>query len=360
MKIAVLSGDGVGPEVTAQAVRVLIAILGNKAPLELKEAAVGAAGIAFSGDPLPSETIEIARKADAILFGSVGGPGEETLPFNERPGSGLLRLRKDLSLFANIRPAFLFPELEDASTLKPEIVSGLDLIILRELNGDVYFGEPRGIYRDASGERFGVNTMRYSESEIERVAHVGFRLARSRRGKLCSVDKANVLETMQLWREVVSRVGKEYPDVTLSHLFVDAAAMMLMRAPKDFDVIVTGNMFGDILSDAAAMLTGSIGMLPSASLGADGKKGLYEPVHGTAPDIAGKDVANPLAAILSCGMMLRYSFGMNDAAVLVEKAVRSVLSEGLRTPDICKPGTQKVGTRAMGDAVVGAIKRLAS
>jgi 3-isopropylmalate dehydrogenase len=359
MKIAVLPGDGVGPEVTAQAVRVLTAIVGNKASLELEEAAVGAAGIAVSGDPLPSATMEIACKADAILFGSVGGPGEEALPFNERPGSGLLRLRKDLSLFANIRPAFLFPELEGASTLKPEIVSGLDLIILRELNGDVYFGEPRGIYRDASGERFGVNTMRYSESEIERVAHVGFKLARGRRGKLCSVDKANVLETMQLWREVVTRVGKEYPNVTLSHLFIDAAAMMLMRAPKDFDVIVTGNMFGDILSDAAAMLTGSIGMLPSASLGVDGKKGLYEPVHGTAPDIAGKDIANPLAAILSCAMMLRYSFGMNEAAALVEKAVRSVLAEGLRTADISETGARNIGTRAMGDAVIVAIKRLA-
>jgi 3-isopropylmalate dehydrogenase len=360
MRIAVLPGDGVGPEVTAQAVRVLTAIVGNKASLELKEAAVGAAGIADSGDPLPSGTMEIARKADAILFGSVGGPGEESLPFKERPGSGLLRLRKDLSLFANIRPAFLFPELEDASTLKPEIVSGLDLIILRELNGDVYFGEPRGIHRDASGERFGVNTMRYSESEIERIAHVGFKLARSRRGRLCSVDKANVLETMQLWREVVTRVGKEYPEVTLSHLFVDAAAMKLMRAPKDFDVIVTGNMFGDILSDAAAMLTGSIGMLPSASLGADEKKGLYEPVHGTAPDIAGQDIANPLAAIMSCAMMLRYSFGMNEAAALIEKSVRSVLSEGFRTPDIAKPGAQTIGTKEMGDAVVGAIKRLSS
>ncbi|MEJ0097332.1 MAG: 3-isopropylmalate dehydrogenase [Bauldia sp.] len=360
MKIAVMPGDGIGPEVTAEAVRVLTAVVGNKAAMELTEAPVGAAGIAAAGDPLPAATLEIARKAEAILFGSVGGPGEEALPFNDRPGSGLLRLRKELSLYANIRPALLFPELIGASTLRPEVIQGLDLIILRELNGDVYFGEPRGIFTDASGERYGINTMRYSESEIERIAHVGFRLARARRGKLCSVDKANVLETMQLWREVVTRVGSEYPDVALSHLFIDAAAMMLMRAPKEFDVIVTGNMFGDILSDAAAMLTGSIGMLPSASLGADGRKGLYEPVHGTAPDIAGKDIANPLAAILSSAMMLRYSFGMGDAAALVERAVRKVLADGLRTADIFQPGTQKVGTRDMGSAVIAAVKSLAA
>jgi len=360
MKIAVMPGDGVGGEVTTEAQRVLAAVIGNKAGVEWTEAPVGAAAIAIAGDPLPAATLAVARKADAILFGSVGAPGEESLPFLERPGSGLLRLRKELSLYANIRPAILYPELADASTLKPEVVAGLDLIILRELNGDVYFGEPRGISTLPSGERVGVNTMRYTESEIERITHAGFRLARTRSRKLCSVDKANVLETMQLWRETVTRVGREYPDVALSHLFVDAAAMMLMRAPKQFDVIVTGNMFGDILSDAAAMLTGSIGMLPSASLGADFRKGLYEPVHGTAPDIAGKDIANPLAAILSAAMMLRYSFAMDDAAALVEGAVRDVLADGLRTADIFQPGFIKVGTREMGAAVIAAVKKRAA
>jgi 3-isopropylmalate dehydrogenase len=360
MKIAVMPGDGVGPEVTQQALRVIEAVIGNKASLELTEAAVGAAGISTAGQPLPKETLDAARKAEAILFGSVGAPGEESLPFAERPGTGLLRLRKELSLYANIRPAIMFPELVSASTLKPEVIEGLDIIILRELNGDVYFGEPRGIFTEKSGERVGINTMRYTESEIERIAHAGFRLARLRHRRLCSVDKANVLETMQLWREVVTRVARDYPDVELSHLFVDAAAMSLMRAPKQFDVIVTGNMFGDILSDAAAMLTGSIGMLPSASLGSDFRKGLYEPVHGTAPDIAGKNMANPIAAILSAAMMLRYSFGQEDAAVLIERAVRRVLADGLRTADIAQPGTNKVGTIEMGSAVVAAVKKLAA
>lgn len=358
MRIAVLPGDGIGIEVTAQAVRVLRATVGNTTHLELTEAPIGAAGIAAAGEPLPAATLEIARKADAILFGAGGGPGDESLPFAQRPGSGLLRLRKELTLFANFRPAFMFPELIGASTLKPEIVDGLDLIILRELNGDAYYGQPRGIVTTASGEREGINTIRYTESEIERIAHVAFRTARARRRKVCSVDKANVLEVSQLWREVVTRISDQYPDVTLTHAFVDAAVMMLMRAPKQFDVIVTGNMFGDILSDAAAMLTGSIGMLPSASLGLD-RFGLYEPVHGTAPDIAGKNIANPVAAILSTAMMLRYSFNQPDLADRIQRAVGAVLAEGFRTADIFQPGMRRVGTIEMGDAVVAALQRMA-
>ncbi|GAB2887667.1 3-isopropylmalate dehydrogenase [Paralcaligenes ginsengisoli] len=356
MKIAVLPGDGIGKEVTAEAVKVLYAVLGKNTALELIDAPIGAAGIEAAGDPLPAKTSEIARKADAILFGAAGMPGDEVIPYAMRPGASLLRLRKELGLFANFRPAFLFPELIGASTLRPEIVEGLDLLIMRELTGDVYFGEPRGISTTASGEREGYNTMRYSESEIERIAHVAFRTARQRRHKVCSVDKANVLETMQLWREVVTNVGKQYPDVELTHMFVDAAAMMLMRAPKQFDVIVTGNIFGDILSDEAAMLTGSIGMLPSASLALD-HKGLYEPVHGTAPDIAGRNLANPLASILSMGMMLRYSFNQADNADRVQRAVRAVLADGYRTGDIAQPGCKRVGTSEMGDAVVAALGR---
>jgi 3-isopropylmalate dehydrogenase len=294
MKIAVLPGDGIGPEVTAQAVKVLRAV--RKRDLELIEAPIGGAGVAAAGDPLPPATLELARKSDAILFGAVGIPGDESGPRDKRPGGGLLRLRRELGLFANFRPAFLFPELVAASSLKPEIVAGVDIMVLRELNGDIYYGEPRGISVNAAGVREGVNTMRYTEPEVERIAHVAFRTARERRKQLCSVDKANVLETMLLWRETVARIGKQYPDVELRHLYVDAAAMQLYRAPKQFDVIVTGNLFGDILSDAAAMLTGSIGMLPSVSLG-EGRLGLYEPVHGSAPDIAGKDLANPVAAL---------------------------------------------------------------
>jgi len=354
MKIAVMPGDGIGPEVTAQALKVLKAVVGAAQPLELAHAAIGQAGIDSAGDPLPAATSEIARKADAILFGSAGMPGDEAIPFMMRPGASLLRLRKELGLFANFRPAFLFPELIGASTLKPEVVEGLDLLILRELTGDVYFGEPRGSGVNAAGEREAFNTMRYSEPEVERIAHVAFRTARARKGRLCSVDKANVLEVMQLWREVVTRVGAEYPDVELTHLFVDAAAMQLMRAPKQFDVIVTGNIFGDILSDAAAMLTGSIGMLPSASMAA-GSFGLYEPVHGTAPDIAGRNLANPLAAILSMAMMLRFSFGQAANADRVEQAVRRVLADGLRTGDIYQAGSTRVGTEEMGDAVVAAL-----
>jgi 3-isopropylmalate dehydrogenase len=336
---------------------VLKALAGNRLQMEMTEAPIGAAGVEAAGVPLPEPTLELARRSDAILFGSVGGPLDEIAERAKRPGSALLKLRKDLTLFANFRPAFLFPELIGASTLRPEIVRGLDLIILRELNGDLYFGEPRGVSRDDKGKRHGINTMRYSEDEIARIAHVAFKTARQRRRKVCSVDKANVLETMHLWRDVVTEIGREYPDVELTHLYVDAAAMQLMRTPTQFDVIVTGNVFGDILSDAAAMLTGSIGMLPSASVGYD-SKGLYEPVHGSAPDIAGKNIANPLAAILSAAMMLRHSFNQAEGAARIEKAVRAVLAEGYRTGDIYEPGTQRVGTAEMGDAVAAAVKRL--
>jgi 3-isopropylmalate dehydrogenase len=352
MKILVLPGDGIGKEVTAQAVKVLKAVAGGAT---FEQAPIGGAGVKAAGVPLPPATFELAKQADAILFGAVGGPGDESGPRHLRPGLGLLTLRRELKLFANFRPAMMFPELIGASSLKPELVDGLDLIILRELNGDIYYGEPRGISTNAAGYREGVNTMRYSEPEIERIAHVGFKAARDRRKKLCSVDKANVLETMQLWRETVVRIGKQYPDVELTTLFVDAASMQLIRAPKQFDVVVTPNMFGDILSDAAAMLTGSIGMLPSASIG-EGNKGLYEPVHGSAPDIEGQDIANPLAAILSAAMLLRHSFGRKDDAARIERAVRAVLAAGYRTADIMQPGKEKVGTTAMGDAVLAALR----
>lgn len=351
-----LPGDGIGKEVTVEAVKVLHAVLGNDRPLELVEGVIGGEGLERYGDALPPETLEISRKADAILLGGTGVPEDERRPPSEGAGYGLLKLRKALSLYANFRPVVLYPELVEASTLKPEVVGGVDLVILRELTGDLYFGQPRGISRDGSGERVGINTMRYTEAEVERIAHAGFQAASKRRKKLCSVDKANVLETMALWREVVIEVGKQYPDVELTHLFIDAASMALIRNPRQFDVVVTGNVFGDILSDAAAMLAGSIGMLPSASLGAD-RKGLYEPVHGTAPDIAGKDIANPLAAILSAAMMLRHSFDLDDHADRIEKAVRSVLRDGYRTADIHQPGCNRIGTRAMGDAVVEAIRK---
>lgn len=357
MKIAVLPGDGIGPEVTAQSVKVLHAVAGNRLDLQLTEAPIGQAGVDAAGVPLPEATLKLAQDSDAILFGSVGGPTDEIPDRSKRPGAGLLKLRKTLNLYANYRPALLFEELIGASTLRPEIVRGVDMLILRELNGDLYFGEPRGVHRE-SGKRVGVNTMRYGEDEIARIAHAGFKAARGRRGKLCSVDKANVLETMQLWREVVTEVGRDYPDVELSHLYVDAASMMLIRAPKQFDVIVTGNVFGDILSDAAAMLTGSIGMLPSASMGT-GSLGLFEPVHGSAPDIAGQDVANPIASILSSAMLLRFSLGLPEEANRVERAVRSVLAAGYRTGDIHQAGTRKVGTAEMGDAVVEALERAA-
>ena len=357
MKIAVLPGDGIGKEVTAEAVKALKAVLGNAQPYEMQEAPIGGAGYEAAGDPLPPATLELARKSDAILLGGAGVPEDEHRPPSAGAGIGLLRLRKALGLFANFRPVFMFPELVGASTLKPEVVEGLDLLILRELNGDLYFGEPRGVTTEPSGERVGINTMRYTATEVERIAHVAFRAASGRRGKLCSVDKANVLETMQLWREVMVEVGRGYPDVQLSHLYVDAASMALVRNPRQFDVMVAGNVFGDILSDAAAMLTGSIGMLPSASLGAD-RKGLYEPVHGTAPDIAGKDIANPLAAILSAAMLLRHSFEREADAARMEQAVRSVLQAGYRTADIMQPGMRAVGTVEMGDLVTEAIRRL--
>jgi 3-isopropylmalate dehydrogenase len=337
----------------AEAVKVLSALGGPK--LEMEQAPVGGAGYDSSGDPLPEATLALAKKADAVLFGAVGGAKYDSLPREKRPEQALLKLRKELDLFANLRPASVFPELADASTLRPEVVSGLDILILRELTGDIYFGQPRGIRKLDSGVREGFDTMRYSEPEIRRIAHAGFRAALKRRKKLCSVDKANVLETSQLWREVMTSIGKEYRGVELSHMYVDNAAMQLLKNPKQFDVIVTGNMFGDILSDEASMLTGSIGMLPSASLDEKGK-GLYEPIHGSAPDIAGKNLANPLATILSVAMMLRYTLEQEAAAARVEAAVRKVLAQGYRTADILQPGTRKVGTREMGDAVVAALR----
>jgi 3-isopropylmalate dehydrogenase len=321
---------------------------------EAERAPVGGAAYDIAGDPIPETTLALARNADAVLFGAVGGPRYDELPRDKRPEQAILRLRKELDLFANLRPASVFPELADASTLRPEVVSGLDILILRELTGDIYFGQPRGIRKLESGVREGFDTMRYSEPEIRRIAHAGFRAALKRKKKVCSVDKANVLETSQLWREIVGAVGKEYSGVELSHMYVDNAAMQLLKNPKQFDVIVTGNMFGDILSDEASMLSGSIGMLPSASLDEKGK-GLYEPIHGSAPDIAGKNLANPLATILSAAMMLRYSFDREAAAARVEAAVRKVLSQGYRTADIYKAGTRRVGTREMGDAVVAAM-----
>ena len=354
MKIAVLAGDGIGPEIIAEAVKVLRALERHGVRLDMEEAPVGGAGYDAAGDPLPPATFELAQRADAILFGAVGGPRYDSLPRPKRPEQALLRLRKELKLFANLRPATVYPELAEASTIRPEVVAGLDILILRELTGDIYFGQPRGIRALPGGGREGFDTMRYSDAEIRRIAHVGFRAALKRGKKLCSVDKANVLETSQLWREVVTEVGREYPQVELSHMYVDNAAMQLVRNPKQFDVIVTGNMFGDILSDEASMLTGSIGMLPSASLDENGK-GLYEPIHGSAPDIAGKNIANPLATILSAAMMLRYSLDRNGAAERVEAAVKKVLAQGWRTADIHQPGTRRVGTREMGDAVVAAL-----
>jgi len=354
MKIAVLPGDGIGPEIVAQAVKVLEALRKDGLKIELEYAAIGGAGYDEAGDPLPEATLALARESDAVLLGAVGGYQYDNLPRPQRPEQGLLRIRKGLGLFANLRPAMVYPELVNASTLKPELVSGLDIMILRELTGDIYFGQPRGIRTLDNGERQGFDTMHYSESEIRRVAHVGFQIALKRNRKLCSVDKANVLDTSMFWREIVTEVGKEYPDVELSHMYVDNAAMQLVRAPKQFDVILTGNIFGDILSDEASMLTGSIGMLPSASLDAN-NKGLYEPCHGSAPDIAGKNLANPLATILSVAMMLRYSFANEQAAQRIEGAVRRVLQRGLRTGDIYEEGMQKIGTDAMGAAVVAAL-----
>lgn len=350
MKICVLPGDGIGPEITAEAVRVLKA-LGLK--MELEEALLGGCAVDATGNPYPEATQKLAREADAVLLGAVGGPQWDSLPREKRPERGLLGIRKDLNLFANLRPAILYPELANASTLKPEVVAGLDILIVRELTGDIYFGQPRGI-EERNGERFGFNTMHYTESEIRRIGRVAFEAAMKRNKKVCSVDKMNVLECTQLWRDVMTELAPEYPEVELTHMLVDNAAMQLVKAPKQFDVMVTGNMFGDILSDEASMLTGSIGMLPSASLD-DKQKGLYEPSHGSAPDIAGKGVANPLATILSAAMMLRYTFGLEAEALRVENAVKKVLAQGYRTGDIYEPGTNKVGTRQMGDAVLAAL-----
>ena len=354
MKIAVLPGDGIGPEIVEQALRVVDRLRSDGLDLEIEQAPIGGAGYDEQGDPLPAATLDLAKSADAVLLGAVGGPRYDQLPRQARPEQGLLRIRKELGLFANLRPALVYKELSRASSLRAELVEDLDLMILRELTGDIYFGQPRGQRKTDSGEREGFDTMRYSESEIRRIAHVAFGIAGKRNRKLCSVDKANVLDTSILWREVVTEVGKEYPDVELTHMYVDNAAMQLVRAPKQFDVMLTGNMFGDILSDEASMLTGSIGMLPSASLDAN-KKGLYEPIHGSAPDIVGKNQANPLATILSVAMMLRYTFAMDEAAQRVENAVRTVLGQGLRTPDIFEAGTTRIGTTQMGDAVVAAL-----
>ena len=354
MNIAVLPGDGIGPEITEQAVRVLKALASDGLHIEMEQAAVGGAGFDASGDPLPEATIRLAEQADGILFGAVGGPKYDTLPRAQRPEQGLLRLRKHFDLFANLRPAIVYEELAHASSLKNELVAGLDLLILRELTGDIYFGQPRGVRTNEAGEREGFDTMCYTESEIRRIAHAAFQAARKRSRRVCSVDKANVLETTQFWRDVVTDVHKEYTDIELSHMYVDNAAMQLVRNPKQFDVIVTGNMFGDILSDEASMLTGSIGMLPSASLNAN-NFGMYEPIHGSAPDIAGKGVANPLATILSAAMLLRYSLNQEQAAQRVEAAVRKVLAQGLRTADIAEAGKRTIGTKEMGDAVIAAL-----
>jgi len=353
MKIAVLPGDGIGKEIVAQAVKVLNVLKSEGLSIETEEALLGGCAVDAVKDPFPEATQKLVKEADAVLLGAVGGPQWDTNPRELRPERGLLRIRKDLGLFANLRPAILYPELASASTLKPEVVAGLDILIVRELTGDIYFGQPRGIeVRD--GERYGFNTMHYTESEIRRILRVAFEAAGKRSGKVCSVDKMNVLECTQLWHDVANEVAKEYPKVALSHMLVDNAAMQLVKNPKQFDVLVTGNMFGDILSDEASMLTGSIGMLPSASLD-ENNKGMYEPSHGSAPDIAGQDVANPLATILSVAMMFKYSF--NDEATYnrIDNAVKKVIAQGFRTGDIWTEGCQRVSCSAMGDAVVAAM-----
>ena len=354
--IVLLSGDGIGPEIMAEASRVLDRVnVQFSLGLNTEHGLIGGAAIDATGEPLPDETLAKAKQSDAVLLGAVGGPKWDALPMDKRPEKGLLKIRAGMDLFANLRPALLYPELASASTLKEEVVSALDLLIVRELIGGIYFGEPRGIEGEP-GQRVGFNTDRYSEPEIERIGRIAFDAAMARNKKLCSVDKANVLEVTVLWREVMERLSHEYPDVELSHMYVDNAAMQLVRAPKQFDVMVTGNLFGDILSDAAAMLTGSIGMLPSASLNSD-KQGLYEPCHGSAPDIAGQDLANPLATILSVSMMLLHSLNAPKAAASIEAAVKQVLASGLRTQDIATgaPGEQIVGCRAMGEAVLKAL-----
>ena len=355
-KIAVLPGDGIGIEIVAQAIKVLDCLKQEFGlNIEMEQGLVGGSAYDDSGSPLPESTLNLAKESDAILLGAVGGYQWEALDISVRPEKGLLGLRSELELFANLRPAILYPQLAHASTLKPEVVAGLDMMIVRELTGGIYFGQPRGVRTLDNGEKQGYNTLVYQESEIERIAHVAFETAMKRDKRLCSVDKADVLECTELWREVMIRVGKQYPEVELSHLYVDNAAMQLVKAPKQFDVMVTTNMFGDILSDCAAMLTGSIGMLPSASMDKN-QKGMYEPMHGSAPDIAGKDRANPLATILSVAMLLRYSLANETLAVKIEDAVESVLNQKLRTIDIFTEGDIQVGTEAMGDAVVTALK----
>ena len=356
MKIAILPGDGIGIEIMAEAVKVINCLntdFGLNA--EMENGLIGGAGYDAHGHPLPEQTLQLVKDADAIMLGAVGGYKWESLDIAVRPEKGLLGLRSELELFSNLRPAILYPQLADASSLKPEVVSGLDIMIVRELTGGIYFGQPRGIRTLEDGQRQGYNTLVYSESEVERIGRNAFDIAMKRDRRLCSVDKANVLEVTEMWREVMNEVAKDYPDVELSHMYVDNAAMQLVRAPKQFDVMVTTNMFGDILSDCAAMLTGSIGMLPSASLDANGK-GMYEPIHGSAPDIAGQNKANPLATILSVAMMLRYTFDNNEAAQRIDAAVGSVLDQGLRTIDISSEGMTEIGTAEMGDAVVAAMR----
>jgi 3-isopropylmalate dehydrogenase len=356
-KIAVLPGDGIGTEIVAEALRVLEALRSNFGlQVETETALIGGAAYDVTGSPFPEDTLKLCQASDAILLGAVGGPKWEPLDYSVRPERGLLGLRAELDLFANLRPALLYPQLVAASTLRPEVVSGLDILIIRELTGGLYFGKPRGRRLNDRGEREGFNTLIYNESEIRRIAHVAFKTAQQRQGRLCSVDKANVLECTELWREIMIEVSAEYPDVQLSHMYVDNAAMQLVRNPKQFDVMVTENMFGDILSDCAAMLTGSIGMLPSASLDRQGK-GMYEPIHGSAPDIAGRGVANPIATILSLAMLLRYSLGEAAHADRIEAAVRRALDAGFRTADIHSEGTRQVGTVAMGDAILEAMGR---
>ncbi|MBU6468802.1 MAG: 3-isopropylmalate dehydrogenase [Betaproteobacteria bacterium] len=356
MKIALLPGDGIGPEIMAEAVKLIDFLVKEGESIETETALVGGAAVDAFDDPLPDQTLKLCLDSQAVLFGSIGGPQYDSLPRPKRPERGLLRLRKAMDLFANLRPAKVYDALADSSTLKKDVVAGLDMMIVRELTGDIYFGEPRGIHTNEQGLRVGVNTMIYDENEIRRVAHWGFQAAQKRRGMLCSVDKMNVLESTQLWRDVVIEVSRDYPDVKLTHMLVDNAAMQLIRQPQQFDVIVTGNLFGDILSDEASMLTGSIGLLPSASLNQSGQ-GLFEPIHGSAPDIAGKGIANPLAQILSLAMLFRYSLQRSDLAERIELAVEQVINQGVRTKDIARAGERVVSTSAMGDAVVNALQR---
>jgi len=354
-KILILPGDGIGPEIVAEAEKILHALIRiHGLDLVIDHGLIGGSAVDAAGSPLPAETLEKARNSNAVLLGAVGGPKWENIERSLRPERGLLAIRASLGLYANLRPALLYAELADASTLKPEVVSGLDIMIVRELTGGIYFGQPRGIRIREDGQREGFNTLVYSESEIERIARMAFTIAQKRNRKVCSVDKANVLEATELWREVVTKVAADYPDVTLQHMYVDNAAMQLVRQPKQFDVIVTTNMFGDILSDLASMLTGSIGMLPSASINETGL-GIYEPIHGSAPDIAGQNKANPLATILSVAMMLRYSLNLPEPADQIENAIKRVLADGVRTADICSPGKSSVSTSGMGDAVLAAL-----